>query len=186
MSDARPAGIADLTRLFINIALLRRGPEDVPASALLLVLTIVAYVLLTLILGAALPLAVDTRMAVIATDCFVALLWYWVVLRVAGRPERFLQTSTAVFGIQVVIAPLFGVMRWLMLTYKDNPDWQLPAMALMFVVSIWTLTVNARVLRSATEWRTGFCVALVVLQGAIGLVLTLLMFPGDTPAAATG
>ena len=49
----------EFIRLFAQIAVLRRGPQDLPASVLLLVLTVIGYLGVNLVLGSALP--PDTR-----------------------------------------------------------------------------------------------------------------------------
>ena len=47
--------MVDLIRLFTQIAVLRRGPQDVPASALLLAVTVVGYFLVNSVVNAVLP-----------------------------------------------------------------------------------------------------------------------------------
>jgi hypothetical protein len=45
----------ELVKLFTQIALLRRGPQDLPASMLLLALTIVTYLAMNVLLNGLLP-----------------------------------------------------------------------------------------------------------------------------------
>ena len=160
MSDSKPAGVTQVTRLYTDIALFRRGPEDVPVSAVLLALTVFAYMLLSLLLSC------------------LTVAWYWVVLRLAGRPERFLQTTTAVFGFQTVLAPAIVAATWLFLQYMKDATWQLPVALLLLALSLWTLAVTGRILRSATGWPQMICVALVVIEAVISRVIALAIFPG--------
>src|SRR5215470_15416890 len=51
----RRAIMRELVRLFTDITLLRRGPQDLPASPLLLALTIGAYLLICEIAGELVP-----------------------------------------------------------------------------------------------------------------------------------
>jgi hypothetical protein len=179
VSDSNPAGVMQMTRLYTDIALLRRGPEDVPVSAALLAATVFVYIFVSLALSTVMPVGEDNRIALIALDSFFAVAWYWVVLRLAGRPERFLQTTTAIFGYQTILAPAFIAGTWLFLKYMQDPTWQLPVSLLLFALAIWMLAVNGRILRAATGWPQISCVALVVLQALMSQLLARGLFPGD-------
>lgn len=180
MSDSKPAGVIHVARLYTDIALFRRGPEDVPVSAVLLVLTIAVYVLLSLALSAVVPVADGNRIVLIALDSFFAIAWYWVVMRLAGRPERFLQTAAAIFGYQTILAPAVIGSTWLFLQYMTDSTWQLPVSLLLLSLSIWTLVVVTRILRSATGWPVFPCVAIVVLQEVVSRLIALSIYPGVT------
>lgn len=177
MSDTTPAGVTQVARLYTDIALLRRGPEDVPVSAVLLAITVLVYMLASLALSSLMPVVETNRVALIALDSFLGIAWYWVVLRLAGRPERFLQTTTAIFGYQTVLAPAFVSGTWLFLQYMKDPVWQLPVSLLLLALAIWTLAVNGRILKAATGWPQFVCVALVVLQALLSRVIELGLFP---------
>jgi hypothetical protein len=177
VSDTTPAGVTQVARLYTDIALFRRGPEDVPASVALLAITVLVYLIASLALSALMPVVEENRVALIALDSFFAIAWYWVVLRLAGRPERFLQTSTAIFGYQTVLAPAFVTGTWLFLRYMKDPVWQLPVSLLLLVLAIWTLVVNSRILKAATEWPQFVCVALVILQALVSRLIELGLFP---------
>lgn len=179
MSDSTAAGVVQVTRLYADIALLRRGPEEVPVSPALLVATVFAYMLVTLVLSVLMPVITDNRVVLIALESFLGVAWYWVVLRLAGRPERFMQTTAAVFGYQAVLQPAFVAGTWLFLKYMKDPVWQLPTSLLLLVLAIWTLAVNGRILRAATGWPQFACVALVVLQALVSRVIEISLFPAS-------
>jgi hypothetical protein len=48
------------------------------------------------------------------------LVWYVLLLRLARRPERTLQTTTAVFGYQMVLTPLLVTLQWLVQRLHGN------------------------------------------------------------------
>src|SRR5215470_12582263 len=79
-----PKVIKELIQLFAQIALLRRGPQDLPASGLLLGLTMLAYVAVTFIMSSLLPPARGWPEQVLVTTLFT-LLWYVVLLRACRR-----------------------------------------------------------------------------------------------------
>src|SRR5205823_7466308 len=82
-----------LIQLFAQIALLRRGPQDLPASTLLLALTVSAYLAVNLVVSSVLP-PVKSWPAQVLVDTLFTLAWYVALLKLVGRSERILQTAT--------------------------------------------------------------------------------------------
>ena len=166
----------DLIRLFTQIALLRRGPQDVPASALLLGLTIFGYLCVNALVSSALP-PVKGWPAQLMVDTLFTLLWYIALLKLAGRPERTLQTATAVFGFQAVLSPLLVASEWLMRRFGENAAWQLPIATAGLLLIVWLIAANSHVVKAALEWSSSASVALVILQIFAGQLLLLAVFP---------
>src|SRR5579864_1539753 len=83
---ARPAPVpkvmTELIRLYTQIALLRRGPQDLPASTLLLVLTVVGYLIVNVVVSTVLP-PIKAWPGPLLVDTLFTLLWYVVLLRLA-------------------------------------------------------------------------------------------------------
>jgi hypothetical protein len=171
--------MSDIVRLFAQIALLRRGPQDLPASALLLVLTVGGYVCVNLVLCSLLPPSGGWP-AQLALDVLFTLVWYFALLRLAGRAERFLQTATAVFGFQAVLSPLLIASAWLWRRYWQDSTWQLPVLAVALVLLAWLIAANSRVVKAALEWPNGASVALVIAQIAVGEWLVLALLPSGS------
>ena len=182
MVDGSSADLRRLARLYADIAFFRRGPEDVPFSQRAFAVTLLAYGLLGLVFNAALPVSTGNYGALILLDSLLGLAWYWVVLKLARRPERFLQTACAVFGFQAVLQPGFSLATWLFLRYMKDPVWQAPASLLLLALALWTLAVTARILRSATGWSQFASVSMVLLQALVIRALELAILPGTTAA----
>ena len=178
MINASKAGATHPVWIYVRIALLRAGPQDLPVSRQLLPVTAVACILLSLALGTLLPSEADSGLFLVLFDSLLTLGWYWLVLRVARHPERFAQTTAAVFGFQLVMAPLFALVSWLFLRNMNDTTWQVPVSLLMLAVALWTLTVVGRILRAATDWSMSMCVALVFAQALASRSLALLLQPG--------
>jgi hypothetical protein len=93
-----------LFRLFLDIALWRKGPQDVPASGVVLGFAIAAYVSVN---AAQLLVAANDVMHYIAGLVIDPLLiagWIWVVLAIFGRRARFPQTVAAIFGTYAILS----------------------------------------------------------------------------------
>jgi hypothetical protein len=172
--------MTELVQLFTQIALLRRGPQDLPASMLLLGLTVVAYLVVNLLLNALLSTANAAELpsypAELLVDTAFTLIWYVVLLRLAGRRERTLQTSTAVFGVQIVLAPLLFFSTWLWPRFAQDTTWVVPVYLFAIVVGVWLIAANSHIVKAAFEWTWPVSVVLVILQILAGLVLQRELF----------
>jgi hypothetical protein len=169
--------MTDLARLYADIALLRRGPQDVPASTLLLAVTVLGYCAINLIVNYALPLPNDPWFRVLLIDVLFTLAWYGALLRFSGRRERVLQTTTAVFGFRAVLAPLLIGAEWLYRRFGADQTWQLPLTVGYVAVVVWMIAANSRVLKAALEWSMFQCVALVLLETIASALLVLAIIP---------
>jgi hypothetical protein len=181
-----PKDMRELVRLYTQIALLRRGPQDLPASALLLALTIIAYLAINLLMNGLAPppgpsnKATDAEVhsfpAQLLLDTAFTLVWYVVLLRLARRPERTLQTSTAVFGFQIVLTPLLFSASWLWLRFSPDQAWAVPAELFEMIVVVWIIAANSLIVKSALEWSGAASVALVILQFLASVLLSHAVF----------
>ena len=177
MVDSRAGGWGRAFRTIRDIVLFRQGPEDLPVSQSLLLFTIAANVLLGLAFDSALKRPDFNRVPLAMAEVAFVVAWYWGLLRLARRPERFLQTATAVFGVSIVILPLYTLAQYLVLGY-DKPE-DIPAYVMLFglVIEVWLIAINARILRSATGWPIAGCVAVMLLRTAVWILVVRLLFP---------
>lgn len=166
----------DIIRLFTQIALLKRGPQDLPASMLLLVLAIIGYLCVNLIVSSALP-PDEHWLGPLLVDTLFTLVWYVALLRLLGRPERMLQTVTAVFGFQAVLSPLLIASTWLLRRLGEDASWQLPVTCVGLLLLAWLIAANSHVVKAALEWPGPASVALVILQMIAGWLVVFALFP---------
>jgi hypothetical protein len=104
-----------LAKAFLDIALWRRTPAQLPASRLLLALVVGAAALME-VLGAFLPPGPSDGILVrVAMGVGLPLAFTWAVLALARRRERFLQTASALLGVgvlaEIVLYPLAAMLR---------------------------------------------------------------------------
>jgi hypothetical protein len=136
-----------LALAFVDIALHRRGPEQLPASTFLLALALAVFVAVTLVelstASTAEGLGLFFGFALILYGAFV-----WSVLKAFNRERRFKQTATALLGTEA----FFGVLSLPLLWWnRDAPADQpltLPTMLLYFIM-IWEIDVAGYVLSRA-------------------------------------
>jgi hypothetical protein len=166
----------EIMRLFTLIALMRRGPQDLPASTLLLALAVGGYVAVNFLLCSA--LLTDLRwQGTLLLETLFMLLWYVVLLKLVGRPERTLQTTTAVFGLWAVLSPLLVATDWLVLHVGADMLWQIPVHCAGLLLLAWLIAASSQVVKAALEWSRAASVALVILQLVAGWVVVSAVFP---------
>src|SRR6516162_8932652 len=134
--------MTNLARLYAQIALLKRGPQDLPASTLLLAITVLGYFTINLVVSLALPGDSGPWLAVLVVDVLFTLAWYVALLQLSRRPERMLQTTTAVFGYRAVLTPISIVSTWLVRRFGEDATWLLPASVAYTVVLVWMIVAN--------------------------------------------
>jgi hypothetical protein len=170
----------------VGIVRFRKGPEDLPASIALLAAALAGAVLLRIaLLSIPTPETTINAVVVMVLDLGMTLLCVFAALRAAGHAARFLQTITAIFGAQVVLAPLLFASRWMLLTYYEQPGIGSVARLFYVVVAVWMLAVMVRILRSATGWPMFACVLLAMTIEVLTIVATLTLYPPEPelPAA---
>ena len=60
------------------------------------------------------------------------------------RPERFVQTTTAVYGYQAVLSPLLVAALWLQRRFDPESVWQFPVTMVSLALLIWQLYSRRR------------------------------------------
>ncbi len=156
-----------------------------PAAAWVLGITIAAYLLVSVAVGAALPPLPGPWIAHLVLEVLFTVVWYRLLLRVFRKPERFLQTTSAVFGYQTIIAPLMIASASLLVYFRNNAAALFPILLVALGILVWQLAANVRILRAALERPLGACIALVLLETFASQLLLLLVFPPPPPVGAT-
>jgi hypothetical protein len=142
-----------LFNLFLDICLLRKGPQDVPASTALLKLCLVGYALsglLVLLLNTSIPVAI---LQILLDLVLLSGLLYWGLL-LHRHPQRFEQTLSALTGVGTLMGLLaLPPMLWIVTQTADG-DVSLPSLLLLAMLG-WSITVIAHILRHAFETSLG-------------------------------
>lgn len=159
-----------LLQTFVDIALWRKGPQDLPASRFLAALILVAYVVASFVQVRLLDLHLRSAMVIIAVDVTMMVAWVWAVLAFFARSQRFIQTFTAMLGVGVLLALLDIVVRAIQLMVfgpADNlPDFWL---ALRFIA---IALIMGRILMHALDrgLLTGMALTVAIVYSTAGMV----------------
>ena len=168
-----------LIRFFWQLCLLRRGPQDLPASPPLLGLMAVTNGLVG-VLGSLDYFGTPGRaMAASLLDTLLVAGLVYATLGFAGHRPRFVQTLTAVYGVGVLFGAVMLVAQSLV-----GALGALPLVALINLIVLgWLHLALGHVLRHALEMDLWAGIAIAVGYTVIGLTLVNIYFP---PAAVVG
>jgi hypothetical protein len=171
--------VQQFLRIFLDIVLWRRGPQDLPVSGLLLGLTVAAYVAVSAVQLALLGETAATWLFFLVLDPLLLLAWIWLVLRIYGRMGRFPQTATAVFGASALLGFVVYLPVQVLLAAMDaSPESGLAQLLALALVVVFAL-VTGRILKLATETNmvTGVAIALTYFL-LVNLLIGMLRGPG--------
>ncbi len=177
--------LANLRALFgvvVDIVLLRRGPEHLPASPALLVFMIALFAALSGLVAINLPKPEPKWPLAVAMSIAANLIWYRVALHLANKPERIVQTMIALFAVNVVFLPPVLFLQDMVLA-QQAANQQPSALVVFLVLGLctWGLVVNLRVVKAAFEWPWPPVIILVVAQAFASMLLLQALFPVSAP-----
>lgn len=164
-----------LIRLFLEICLFTKGPQNVPGSRLLLCLALFAYALVGMLI---LLMNFDllTSGLQVLVEAGLLAVFTLLALYLSGKTERWLKTMIALYGTDALVSILaIPVLLWLEL----NPD-VLPVFLLLGALMLWHLVVVGHIFRHALAmpYPAGFVVAFAYT--ALSYRVVLYLFPHST------
>ena len=173
------AEVQQFLRIFVDIVLWRRGPQDLPASSLLLALTVAAYVGVSVVQLALEGESAATWFFFVVIDPLLLAAWVWLVLRIFGHAERFVQAASAVFGTGAVLGiGLYLPLQLIITGLGYEPTSGLAQAFALLLVVVFAL-VTGRIIKLATESNlfTGIAVSLTYFL-LINYLVGVLRGPG--------
>lgn len=169
--------MSSLIRLFLDICLLRRGPQDVPASTTLMQLCTLLYLVSGFVLLVFDETPVWQNAAKVAIDfgLFMAIVWGALVWR--GHRARWQQTWTALMGSCTLLALVaLPIIRWVFVSAEGGAVAPLAA-TLWFGIVLWNLAVIGHVMRHALQLPFGIGVLIAVGYLVMSVTAIDLVFP---------
>jgi hypothetical protein len=161
-------------KVFLDIVLWRRGPQDLPSSGLLVMLTLVAYELVNLLQMALIEVSASELLLYLVIDPLLLMGGLWLVMKLFGHKERWHQTVSAVLGCSALMALVIAIPMLLVGPRAGgDPPAALQMLALGLVVAF--ILVVGRIIQLATESNllTGAAIAttyVVILHGLAGML----------------
>ena len=157
---------------FINLCLLRAGPQDLPAAWLLFWLILPLSLMISALLVSADVGGLDKGFVAALLDLILMLSWIGLLLSFKHRSSRFLQTSTALLGCGTLLGAL-GLPLQMAAVSGGAP---LAALSLILIL-VWSVVVVAHILRHALEVGLGLAMGLAFTYSILISLVINFFFP---------
>jgi hypothetical protein len=143
--------VQQFLKVFLDIVLWRRGPQDLPNSGLLVALTLVAYELVNLVQIALMEVSIAELLLYLVVDPLMLMGGLWLVMMLFGRKDRWAQTVSAVLGCTALMALVVSVPMVLLVGPRmaGDPPAALQLLALGLVIAF--ILVVGRIIQLATD-----------------------------------
>ncbi len=164
--------------MFVDICRLRIGPQDLPTSTTLLVVSLLAYLALAIVLSLLqMPVIKSLLAAGLDTLLFAALSYFLLWARLLAN--RWVQTCTALAGSGVVLQLIaLPFMIWQTRLGPENSMAIVPT-AFMMALLFWNLVVVGHILRHALSTTMGAGAVLATVYMFISMsIIRILFFTG--------
>ena len=148
--------------VFLQIVLRRRGPDDLPDSRFLLLLSAIVYVLGQGVLAMSEYQTPGALVSSLILDLGLLCGWVWSLLRLTGHGPRLRQTLTAMFGTGALLGLLMlPFTYWLDAGNEPGKLAVGPTIGVLAVIS-WSVVVNAHIFSRAlsTPFAAGLAAAI--------------------------
>ena len=159
-----------LIKLFWDICLFKKGPQDIPPSRLLLSFATAAYLLVGLALLMLENTSWDALLQLLA-EFGMLIGFLGATLKAAGLTSRFLKSSIAMLGCDALISS-FGVplLAALMASSLGGAPF-----LLLILLMLWHLAVVAHILKNALSCQAwiGWGLAVVYILGSYQVMMLL-------------
>jgi hypothetical protein len=168
--------LSTISKAFLDICLLKKGPEDLPKSSVLLFLCLFMYTLIDVLLTVQ-SRPFEYALLVSLVDVGFLLLVTFLILKQHQKLDRWHQTMTALFGTGVILGmfifPLvFGGVQ------NHYEAWVQQIIVFLFLIMvIWNVAVLAHIVRHAISTSMGIGIMIAILYIWMSSLLITMLFP---------
>ena len=172
----RLTNVLSLLNLYVDLCLLRRGPQDLPASRALLRLVLVLDIAAGILLGWVVWGALGPAVGATLLDIAVLLGLLGVALRTRSHLPRFTQSASALLGVGALFT-LLAIPLQPLLEVSDaaDPDGVSALVYLLYVA--WVQVVYGHILRHTLNLPLGAGIAIALCYTLTSAILVELFFP---------
>jgi hypothetical protein len=162
-----------LFQFFVELCLLRRAPQDLPASAALFGAAFAADLLVGILVAVAGGLSPGSALVQGLTQILFMLVLLYGALQATNRTARFAQAATALLGTGALLGALALFPVSLVPQVEQAEQVEIPALAALMLLTllVWSVLVMAHILRHTFEIRAGQGVAVAILYNMLAFAV---------------
>ncbi len=168
--------LGTLTKAFLDICLLRKGPQDLPKSTVLLYMCLTLYTVFDVLLTLQARSIEDALLVSLVDVCFLLAVTFFI-LKQHHHLDRWIQTITALCGTGVIL----GVFIFPLVygsAQNQYETWLQQIIILLFLVMIiWNIAVLAHIVRHAISSSMGIGIMIAILYIWMSSLLISMLFP---------
>jgi hypothetical protein len=152
------ANVLPLIRTLFDIVLLRKGPEDIPRSTVLLLMTLGLWVLAELTSVVLIERVDDSDFLYETFSLLLAIIYYSAIVVIAGYGQRVLQTITTIIGCGALLALSFTAVFVFFGQFVGAAGLEL----IVYLYLMWSVSVEGHIIARAINrhWYIGILIAL--------------------------
>ena len=161
----------ELLKLFFDICLFKKGPQDIPASNALLRLLIPVYACVSFLMLILSSGGLNAVMQVFV-EIMLILGSTWLILFIARKPARYLQTASALMATDTLIS-FFALPAMATLVGQGAGL----AFIAIIILMIWHWAISGHIFSKALEQPFTFGLGVAFLYILVSYQVMALLFP---------
>ncbi|MCH8846871.1 MAG: hypothetical protein IIC11_09085 [Proteobacteria bacterium] len=172
--------LSTLSKAFLDICLLRKGPQDLPKSSVLLYLSLILYMVFDVLLTVqARPFEDALLVSFIDVGFLLGVIFF--ILKQHHYLDRWVQTITALCGTGVILGIFIFPLVYGGAQNQYETWLQQIIILLFFIMVIWNIAVLAHIVRNAISTSLGIGIAIAILYIWMSSLLISMLFPEINP-----
>ncbi len=161
----------ELLKLFFNICLFKKGPQDIPGTSMVLGLITPAYIIINFLI-LRLSSDISNTLLQVLVEIILILVLSWMILFFSKKMPRFSQTASALVGTDTVIS-FFALPAMATLLGQGGG---LAFFILVFLM-LWHWAVTGHIFSNALDQSFSFGLGISFLYILASYQCMALMFP---------
>jgi hypothetical protein len=143
----------------VDILLLRKGPDSLPKSWLVFYGALFISIFVSIITGEVVTDGVNPKHDITLLLAVINASFYFLVIQIAGFPGRYLQSLSAIFGVDVFITTIYLCGFLAVRLIADDAT----TLSFIWLITGWSVAVEGHIISRAIErpWAIGIAIAVV-------------------------
>ena len=171
-----------LLQTLFHIIRLRKGPDALPRSSVLLVIVVAFWLFVDVLGGIIIPAFGNSSVSGLAIS-LLGLVIYALVVTLAGRGARLLQALTALIGCGAMLGFAMTLTIGVALQLQDVAPMPLIGLLAAWSITLFSIVVDGHILSRTLERPQVFGVAIAFLVFALQYYLSVTFNPAQPVAA---
>ena len=171
-----------LLQTLFDIIRLRKGPDALPRSTVLLVIVVAFWLFVDVLGGIIIPAHGNSSVSGLAIS-LLGLVTYALLATLAGRNARVLQMLTALIGCGAILGLAITLTIGIAVRLQDVPPLPLTALLAAWSITLFSIVIDGHILSRTLERPRVFGVVVAFLVFALQYYLSVTFNPVQTAAA---